>query len=91
MIYAVGFSNGGGMVWTLLNSNLAAAFSGFAAVGKALDPEKVRHYRNELAATGAVPAPAPVAYVHGTADRGYRPPFTLEEPNPAPHCRPSPA
>ena len=81
MVYAAGFSNGGGMVWQLLNSNLAAAFSGFAAVGKALDPEKVQHYRAELAAAGAVPAPAPVAYVHGTADRGFRPTFTQEETN----------
>jgi poly(3-hydroxybutyrate) depolymerase len=79
LAYAAGFSNGGGMVWQLLNSDLAASFRGFAAVGKALDPEKSRHYRNQLAASGEVPAPAPVAYVHGTADRGYRPTFTLEE------------
>ena len=79
LAYAAGFSNGGGFVWQLLNSGLAASFRGFAAVGKALDPEKVRHYENELAASGAAPAPAPVVYVHGTADRGYRPPFTQEE------------
>ncbi len=79
LAYAAGFSNGGGMVWQLLNSDLAASFQGFAAVGKALDPEKADHYRNQLAAAGAVPAPAPVAYIQGTADRGYRPPFTLEE------------
>ena len=79
LAYAAGFSNGGGMVWQLLNSDLAASFRGFAAVGKALDPEKVAHYRNELAASGAVPAPAPVVYVHGTADRGFRPPFSLLE------------
>ena len=79
LIYAAGFSNGGGMVWQLLNSALSTAFRGFAAVGKALDPEKARHYRTELAATGAVPAPAPVVYVHGTADRGFRPPLTLDE------------
>ena len=78
--YAAGFSNGGGFVWQLLNSDLAASFRGFAAVGKALDPEKARHYENELAA-GATPAAAPVVYVHGTADRGYRPPSTqLEMP-----------
>ena len=51
----------------------------YAAVGIALDPEKVQHYRNELAATGEVPAPAPVVYVHGTADRSYRPTFMSEE------------
>ena len=79
LIYAAGFSNGGGMVWQLLNSALSTAFRGFAAVGKALDPEKARHYRTELAATGAVPAPAPVVYVHGTADRGFRPPLTVDE------------
>lgn len=79
LAYAAGFSNGAGMVWQLLNSALADSFRGFAAVGKALDAEKARHYRNELAATGAAPAPAPVVYVHGTADRGFRPTFTLEE------------
>jgi poly(3-hydroxybutyrate) depolymerase len=79
LAYAAGFSNGGGMVWQLLNSDLAASFRGFAAVGMALDPEKVQHYRNELAATGEVPAPAPVVYVHGTADRTYRPTFISEE------------
>jgi poly(3-hydroxybutyrate) depolymerase len=78
-LYAAGFSNGGGMVWQLLNSDLAASFRGFAAVGKALDPEKSRHYRNRLADAGQSPAPAPVAYIQGTADRGYRPPFSLEE------------
>ena len=79
LAYAAGFSNGGGMVWQLLNSGLAASFRGFAAVGCALEPEKVRHYRDQLAATGEVPAPAPVAYVHGTADRTYRPTFLAEE------------
>lgn len=78
-LYAAGFSNGGGMVWQLLNSDLSADFSGFAAVGKALDPEKSRRYRSQLASAGTSPEPAPVAYIHGTADRGYRPPFTLEE------------
>jgi poly(3-hydroxybutyrate) depolymerase len=79
LLYAAGFSNGGGMVWQLLNSALASDFRGFAAVGKALDPEKVSHYRKELAAAGEVILPAPVAYIQGTADRGYRPPFTLDE------------
>jgi poly(3-hydroxybutyrate) depolymerase len=79
LAYAAGFSNGAGMVWQLLNSSLAADFRGFAAVGMALDPEKVQHYRNELAATGEVPAPAPVVYVHGTADHTFRPTFLQEE------------
>ena len=79
LVYAAGFSNGGGMVWQLLNSSLSAELRGFAAVGSALDPEKARHYRAELASAGTVPAPAPVAYVHGTADRSFRPPFTLLE------------
>ncbi len=78
-IYVAGFSNGGGMVWQLLNSDLSASFRGFAAVGKALDPDKVIQYRRHLAATGAMPAPAPVAYIQGTADTGYRPPFTQQE------------
>ncbi len=80
LIYAAGFSSGGGMVWQLLNSDLSASFRGFAAVGKALDPDKAIRYRKQLAASGAVPAPAPVAYLQGTADRGYRPPFTQQEP-----------
>jgi poly(3-hydroxybutyrate) depolymerase len=79
LAYAAGFSNGGGMVYQLLYSDLAASFRGFATVGKALDPEKAQRYRKQLAASGATPAPAPVVYVHGTADRGYRPPFTQEE------------
>ncbi len=80
LIYAAGFSNGGGMVWQLLNSDLSASFRGFAAVGKALDPEKADHYENALAAAGLpAPAPAPVAYIQGTADRGFRPPFTQAE------------
>ena len=79
LAYAAGFSSGGGMVWQLVNSDLVSSFRGFAAVGMALDPEKVRHYRNELAVTGEVPAAAPVVYVHGTADRTYRPTFMSEE------------
>jgi poly(3-hydroxybutyrate) depolymerase len=79
LIYAAGFSNGGGMVWQLLNSELAQRFRGFAAVGKALDPEKVQHYRRELSAAGDAIQPAAVAYVHGTADSGYRPPLTIQE------------
>jgi len=79
LLYAAGFSNGGGMVWQLLNSDLSASFQGFAMVGKVLDPEKARHYRQTLAALGQVPAPAPVFYLHGTADPGYRPPFTQQE------------
>jgi poly(3-hydroxybutyrate) depolymerase len=79
LIYVAGFSNGGGMVWQLLNSDLSASLRGFAAVGKALDPEKAIQYRRQLAASGAVPAPAPVAYIQGTADPGYRSPFTQQE------------
>jgi poly(3-hydroxybutyrate) depolymerase len=80
LAYAAGFSNGGGFVWQLLHSELTASFRGFAAVGKALDPEKVRHYADELG-PGTPPEAAPVVYVHGTADRGYRPPSTqLEMP-----------
>jgi poly(3-hydroxybutyrate) depolymerase len=79
LLFAAGFSNGGGMVWQLLNSPLESTFQGFAAVGKALDPEKAQHYRATLAPTDAVPAPAPVVYIQGTADVGYRPPSTLRE------------
>jgi poly(3-hydroxybutyrate) depolymerase len=79
LVYAAGFSNGGGMVWQLLNSSLVDSFRGFAAVGAALDPEKVQHFRSQLAAVGAVPAPVPVVYVHGTADRTYRPTVSQEE------------
>lgn len=79
LIYAAGFSNGGGMVWQLLNSRLAQRFRGFAAVGKALDPEKVQHYRRELSDAGESLEPAPVVYIHGTGDNGYRPPLTIQE------------
>jgi poly(3-hydroxybutyrate) depolymerase len=79
LVYAAGFSNGGGMVWQLLNSRLAPRFRGFAAVGKALDPEKAQHYRRELSDAGEPIEPAAVAYVHGTADSGYRPPLTIQE------------
>ena len=79
LLYAAGFSNGAGMVWQLLNSPLEAAFQGFAAVGLALDPEKAQHYRRALAPSGAAPSPAPVAYIMGTTDSLYRPPFSLRE------------
>lgn len=78
-VYAAGFSNGAGMVWQLMNCDLVSAFRGFASVGRALDPEKARRYRRVLADAGAVPAPVPVMYVHGTADSTYRPPATLNE------------
>ncbi len=77
LVFAAGFSNGGGMVWQLLNSNLSTRIRGYAAVGKVLDPEKAQHYRAELAP--ALPAAAPMFYLQGTADRGFRPPFTQEE------------
>ena len=80
LLYAAGFSNGGGMVWQLANSDLSSRFRGFAAVGKALDPEKAETYRKRLTASGGgQPAPIPVIYVHGTSDRGYRPPFSQQE------------
>jgi poly(3-hydroxybutyrate) depolymerase len=77
-IYVAGFSNGGGMVWQLLNSDLSASLRGYAAVGKALDPEKVRQYNGTLPA-GTAPAPAPVFYLQGTADQGFRPTFSQQE------------
>lgn len=79
LVYAAGFSNGGGMVWQLMNSDLVPRFRGYAAVGKALDPEKAETYRKQLSGAGGQPPAVPVMYVHGTADRGFRPPFTLEE------------
>ena len=78
LIYAAGFSNGGSMVWQLINSDRVAQFRGFAAVGKALDPEKSQHYRRQLGA-GNPPAAVPVMYVHGTGEHTYRPPATLAE------------
>ena len=48
-------------------------------MGKALDPEKAKHYRAQLAAVGQVPAAAPMFYLQGTADTGYRPPFSQHE------------
>ena len=80
LIYAAGFSNGGGMVWQLLNSDRVAQFRGFAAVGKALDPEKSQHYRRQLAAAGDPPLPPSQSlYVHGTGEHTFRPPATLAE------------
>jgi polyhydroxybutyrate depolymerase len=76
-VYAAGFSNGGAMVWQLMNSDLASRFRGFAAVARALDPVKAWHYRKELG--GVPPTAAPAFYVHGTADPGFRPPVTLDE------------
>jgi hypothetical protein len=77
LVYAAGFSNGGGMVWQLMNSDLVTRFQGFAAVGKALDPEKADTYRKQVTDAGSQPVPVPVVYIHGTGDRGYRPPSTL--------------
>lgn len=79
LIYAAGFSNGAGMVWQLMNSDGVSRFRGFAAVGKALDPEKAQRYRRQLAAAGDDPVPVPVMYVHGTGEHTFRPPATLAE------------
>ncbi len=89
MIYVAGFSNGGGMVWQLLNSDLSTSLRGFAAVGKALDPEKVTHYNNTFPA-GTAPAAAPVFYLQGTADRGFRPPSARMKGSWTRRCRSSP-
>jgi poly(3-hydroxybutyrate) depolymerase len=78
-IYAAGFSNGAGMVWQLVNSDLVTRFRGYAAVGKALDPEKADAYRKQVTDAGGQPVPVSVMYVHGTGDRGYRPPSTQYE------------
>jgi poly(3-hydroxybutyrate) depolymerase len=77
LIYAAGFSNGAGMVWQLVNSDLVTQFRAFAAVGVALAPEKARRYRQQLAP--ADPAPVPLMYVHGTGEHTFRPPATLQE------------
>lgn len=79
LLYAAGFSSGAGMVWQLINSDRVSRFRGFAAVGKALDPEKSQRYRRQLDATGDEPAPVPVIYVHGTGEHTFRPPATLQE------------
>jgi poly(3-hydroxybutyrate) depolymerase len=79
LIYAAGFSSGAGMVWQLINSDSVAHFRGFAAVGLALDPEKSRRYRRELAAAGGHPVPIPGFYVHGTGEHTFRPPAILLE------------
>ena len=74
LLYAAGFSNGAGMVWQIANSSRVTLFRGFAAVGKALDPEKAMHFRQLQ-----VPPPVPLIYVMGTADPGYRSPMTYME------------
>lgn len=78
-LYAAGFSNGGGMVWQLVNSRLVELFRGFAVVGRALDPEKAAHYRRHAVDDGRPLVATPVMYVHGTADPGFRSPSTLKE------------
>lgn len=78
LVYAAGFSNGAAFgCWELMNSDRVSRFKGFAAVGAALDPEKALHYRQQLG--GALPAPVPTIYVHGTADFGFRSPVTVQE------------
>ena len=79
LIYVAGFSNGAGMVWQLINSDRMSQFRGFAAVGKALDPEKAKRYRRQLEASGEQLTPVPVMYVHGTGEFTFRPPATLLE------------
>lgn len=71
-VYAAGFSNGGGMAWQLMNSDLVTEFRGFAAVAKPLDPEKADYYKQQLPA-GDLPVPVPTIYVHGTGDTGFGP------------------
>lgn len=73
LLYAAGFSNGGGMVWQIANSDRVGLFQGFAAVGKALDPEKAEKYRQQLG--GAAPPPVPFMYIHGTADKTFATPI----------------
>jgi poly(3-hydroxybutyrate) depolymerase len=77
LLYAAGFSSGAGMVWQLANSDLVTRFQGFGTVGKALDPEKAIHYRQQL--MGALPPSIPLIYIMGTADPGFRSPMTLAE------------
>ena len=76
-VYAAGFSNGAGLVWQLMNSDLVGRFQGFAAVGHALEPEQALQYRDHLQA--AAPVEVPAIYVHGTADHGFSAPATLKE------------
>lgn len=66
-------------MWQLMNSDLVDRFRGYAAVGKALDPEKAQRYRRMLAASGTPVPPVPVIYVHGTGEHTYRAPSTLQE------------
>lgn len=77
LLYAAGFSNGAGMVWQIANSSRVALFQGFGTVGKALDPEKAIHYRQQLG--GAAPPPIPLIYIMGTADPAFRSPVALRE------------
>jgi poly(3-hydroxybutyrate) depolymerase len=42
LIYAAGFSNGGGMVWQLANSDLVSRFQGFAPWARRWIPRKSR-------------------------------------------------
>lgn len=78
LIYVAGFSNGGGMVWQLVNSDLVTLFRGFAAVGLAMHPEKAQQYRQQLG-PGNQPPAVPLMYIHGTGEHTFRPPATLQE------------
>jgi poly(3-hydroxybutyrate) depolymerase len=77
LLYAAGFSSGGGMVWQIANSDRVALFRGFAVVEKALDPEKVSHFRDQLG--GAALPPIPLIFVMGTASPLFRSPLLLQD------------
>lgn len=77
-LYAAGFSSGGAAVHSLMNCPLVTRFKGFAAVGRALDPEKAEHYRKSLP-PGVLPPPVPLIFIMGTADSGFTSPRTLME------------
>lgn len=57
LVYASGFSSGGGMVWQMINSPLVARLAGAAAVGKPLDVEKASRYRRTIAPVAPAPIP----------------------------------
>jgi poly(3-hydroxybutyrate) depolymerase len=77
LLYVAGFSNGSGLDFQLAYSDMVDQFQGFAAVGKSLDPEKVQHFRQQLA--GQAPPPIPFVFIMGTADSGFTSPRTLQE------------
>ena len=79
LVYAAGFSNGGGLRLAAAQLRPVGCVPGLRRRRQGARSGEVSALPPPARGDGTEPLPAPVCYVHGTADRGYRPPFTLEE------------